>query len=517
MVDGQRCATRCLHTAASRNARTAEAVATAGLASRAARKPAPAVLLGAVILYSIIVHAAAARSKIAPGSQQTLVNQTVAAQHGPGGTNSNFVQKPRPRARTKTAFSQAQLVHLLKQSKPRPLRLRFDYTGLQNTSSQLTKQQVYDIQHRFGPATAAILTSFLQVRIPQQGPLTGPVQDYAIKYCEPEIVRAVNHGVNDTDTLLAVTTSRNCTSKMFAWASSCDWDLVTNRPTLGTLVVCPGFFNQTEGEQLATMLHEVIHALGFSSSWFEYWYDQDTGEPYKQVFELAAGVNEPAYLVTPRAKAYAQEYFGCPSLPGAPLDAASMSHWNHRGIALDLMIPHVVDTLQPSRLTPFTLKALEDTGWYVANYAVAEEPEHGRGAGCSFLLDSCAAYKASDLYSNYVCAPEEYNLDACTPDFRGIAYCDYGYGGCLAPVVDPTDQPDYPLLDCTNADSKYCTWLVKCNCSKCPGLVRHHLSRSRCSSILVSLNKCLTRPLAVLHSWHQDFCKCAWCATVTAR
>lgn len=32
-------------------------------------------------------------------------------------------------------------------------------------------------------------------------------------------------------------------------------------------------------------------------------------------------------------------------------------------VQLDLMVPHVIDTMQPSRLTPFTLKALEDTGW----------------------------------------------------------------------------------------------------------------------------------------------------------
>lgn len=68
-------------------------------------------------------------------------------------------------------------------------------------------------------------------------------------------------GINDTDILLAVTTSTNCTSKMFAWSASCDWDPITNRPTLGTMVVCPGFFKQTEGEQLATMVHESIHTL----------------------------------------------------------------------------------------------------------------------------------------------------------------------------------------------------------------------------------------------------------------
>lgn len=60
---------------------------------------------------------------------------------------------------------------------------------------------------------------------------------------------------------MAVMSSPNCTEKTFAWSASCDWHLVTKRPTLGVMVVCPGFFKQSDGEQLATMVHEAIHAL----------------------------------------------------------------------------------------------------------------------------------------------------------------------------------------------------------------------------------------------------------------
>lgn len=74
-------------------------------------------------------------------------------------------------------------------------------------------------------------------------------------------------GVNDTDIVMAVATSPNCTQKMFAFSASCDWDLVTSRPTAGIMIICPGFFNQTEGEQLATMVHEAIHALVRTAAW----------------------------------------------------------------------------------------------------------------------------------------------------------------------------------------------------------------------------------------------------------
>jgi hypothetical protein len=45
-----------------------------------------------------------------------------------------------------------------------------------------------------------------------------------------------------------------------------------------------------------------------------------------------------------------------------------------------------------ARLSAFTLAALEDSGWYRANYDDAEPLDWGRGAGCDFVLLSCWDY-----------------------------------------------------------------------------------------------------------------------------
>lgn len=66
------------------------------------------------------------------------------------------------------------------------------------------------------------------------------------------------------------------------------------------------------------------------------------------------------------------------------------------------------------------------------------------------------------------CASHDAAVDLCTPDYRGVALCDYGYGGCLAPVVDLVDQPDYPLLDCTTAESKF---MINAGHAESPGQV----------------------------------------------
>lgn len=62
-----------------------------------------------------------------------------------------------------TSQYQPDLFSLLQTAKPQPLRLKFDYTALESSVSNLTAVQVDELQQRFGPATIAILAKFLQV------------------------------------------------------------------------------------------------------------------------------------------------------------------------------------------------------------------------------------------------------------------------------------------------------------------------------------------------------------------
>jgi hypothetical protein len=62
-----------------------------------------------------------------------------------------------------------------------------------------------------------------------------------------------------------------------------------------------------------------------------------TGEQYNAAAEaaafLAAAQRKVLFLVTPKLAAYARQYYGCDSLPGAPADALSEgSHWRQANI-----------------------------------------------------------------------------------------------------------------------------------------------------------------------------------------
>jgi hypothetical protein len=62
-----------------------------------------------------------------------------------------------------------------------------------------------------------------------------------------------------------------------------------------------------------------------------------SGEQYNAAAEaaafLAAAQRKVLFLVTPKLAAYARQYYGCDSLPGAPADALSEgSHWRQANI-----------------------------------------------------------------------------------------------------------------------------------------------------------------------------------------
>lgn len=66
-----------------------------------------------------------------------------------------------------------------------------------------------------------------------------------------------------------------------------------------------------------------------------------------------------------------------------------------------------------TRLSNFTLAALEDTGYYSPDYSQAEELEWGRNAGCDFLdisgPDGCSKYMANHPGSQYFCSASQLN------------------------------------------------------------------------------------------------------------
>lgn len=119
----------------------------------------------------------------------------------------------------------------------------------------------------------------------------------------------------------------------------------------------------------------------------------------------------------------ARRHFSCPILEGMELEnqggtGTELNHWEKRLLEVRtfsptplrftkrqtnptcsflLVIPH--DSLQNEAMTGshtqnrvfsrLTLAIMEDSGWYRANYSLAQRLDWGHGLGCDFVMKSC--------------------------------------------------------------------------------------------------------------------------------
>ena len=75
-----------------------------------------------------------------------------------------------------------------------------------------------------------------------------------------------------------------------------------------------------------------------------------------------------------------------------------------------------------------TLAALEDSGWYRANYSVAEPLLWGRGEGCTYITEPCVGGPSGTLHGMCTTAGET----GCTADYRARGSCNLAtYGSDL--------------------------------------------------------------------------------------
>ena len=122
-------------------------------------------------------------------------------------------------------------------------------------------------------------------------------------------------------------------------------------------------------------------------------------DPPKPLFVAAPpcqyGLSTPAVLATGR------KYFNCQSLKRVPLENQPTaecnivgSHWEQRALHGELMASTTTGLGADFFISPMTLAAFEDSGWYAANYSMAvprvDPPiSWGRGTGCDFLRRPC--------------------------------------------------------------------------------------------------------------------------------
>ncbi|XP_073502232.1 leishmanolysin-like peptidase [Phyllobates terribilis] len=299
-------------------------------------------------------------------------------------------------------------------------------------------------------------------------------------------------GVRDADFILyvsAITTERCSQENIVAYAAYCQLEAEMDRPIAGYANLCPNMISTQPQEfagMLSTVKHEIIHALGFSAGLFALYYD-DNGEPLTPrntnglpVFNESLGVyqwgekvvrtvtrtwevrgartvqHKVQLLVTPRVTEEVRHHFDCPVLEGMELEnqggiGTELNHWEKRLLENEAMTGSHTQNRVFSRIT---LALMEDTGWYRADYSMAQRLDWGRGKGCDFVMKSCKSWIDQQSREKQNVSPFCDTLRSnplklsCRQDQRAVAVCNLQrFPGSLPPEYQYFDHIPGVLQD----------------------------------------------------------------------
>ena len=199
-------------------------------------------------------------------------------------------------------------------------------------------------------------------------------------------------GTQDLDIDLYIfarfTTKGELNSTSLASAAPKYIDPTTGQPIVGVVNINREFdlTNTNVQHFLETVIiHEFTHILGFSGTLF-----------YKKhlLFTLIDSDNIlRIYFNGTKVVNVAKKYYNCQSIKGVELENngdfgfTTGSHWEARTLLGEYMNGVIYTSEQV--ISEFTLAALEDLGYYKANYYTGGRMQFGKNKGCEFLNQKC--------------------------------------------------------------------------------------------------------------------------------
>ncbi|KAG9137087.1 hypothetical protein Leryth_011918 [Lithospermum erythrorhizon] len=195
----------------------------------------------------------------------------------------------------------------------------------------------------------------------------------------------VEEGVADADLVLLVTT-RPTTGNTLAWAVACERDQ-WGRAIAGHVNVSPRHLTAEADILLsATLIHEVMHVLGFDPHAFAHFRDERKRRRTQVTEQLIDDklAREVTRVVLPRVVMHSRHHYGAFS---GNFTGLELEDGGGRGTSGSVDARSVVSKM--------TLALLEDSGWYRANYSMAERLDWGLNQGTEFVTSPCDQWKGA--------------------------------------------------------------------------------------------------------------------------
>jgi len=236
-------------------------------------------------------------------------------------------------------------------------------------------------------------------------------------------------------------------------------DSTTNQPRSGLVNFNPQHWGSQPSDKvlfdsfIRVACHEFTHALVFSPSLYDDYYDSATGIKYLAPTVVNNGIT---YLTTPAVVAFYQNHFACAILPGggAPLEdqggaGTACTHWEQAACG-DEYMAGIKSIRMP--FTGMTMALFEDSGWYKTNASAVEPFIFGYQEGCEFLQSPCT--QANWQYEYCTGAGTSSAQTGCTFDNLGISSC---IGLPTLPDNCGIISVFNPQTTLFSAESKFCT------------------------------------------------------------
>lgn len=105
---------------------------------------------------------------------------------------------------------------------------------------------------------------------------------------------------------------------------------------------------------------------------------------------IRTGEKFPYLIKSPKVLALGKDHFKCDTLEGVPAEDDSSSgspgsHWEKVVLGNEIMVPTATNKV----ISKFSLKLLEDSGWYQVDYNMGEPFLWGIRAGCDIIKGDC--------------------------------------------------------------------------------------------------------------------------------
>ncbi|CAH8571053.1 unnamed protein product [Schistosoma guineensis] len=301
---------------------------------------------------------------------------------------------------------------------------------------------------------------------------TEPIPDNYLNGCKtfvankPSIQGSRGSGIPPNGYLVFVDASATepCQSEdLLAYALACQLEFGTDRPVAGYVNMCPTQLSikpEDVRSSISTFIHEMAHALGFSSTSYAFLREEDgtPRTPRDPQTNLPALGQDSDYIylaskstvtkvqriwvsavsttirtidvfVLPSVLAEARAHYNCPTMDGMDLEndggsGTAFVHFEKRITEDELMSGSYS---KDSYVSSLTLAYFKDTGWYNVNMSMAQNWRFGKNWGCEFVQLSCYEYMKIQVAKNNPITP--YCNKLSSTDVKCLVYDD-AFGSC---------------------------------------------------------------------------------------